>query len=80
MEELYKQFYEAGDLHSPHCCTNDQFGCDTDIGLMECCDNMIFIKRQFETFINGLNLNAWCDLSEQNQKVLDKLLKDTPTP
>lgn len=34
---------EAGDLHSNDCCTRTEYGCDADIGDLDCCDNIRFV-------------------------------------
>lgn len=40
---------EAGDMHNIDCCCNKEGGCDVDVELLDCCDNMRFIKKQVLT-------------------------------
>lgn len=52
LEEQMNSIEEAGDMHNEDCCVHfpeDSRACDVDMGEMDCCENMRFIKRELLT-------------------------------
>ena len=45
IEKLRNEVAEAGDIHSDECCTRSDYGCDVDVEILDCCDNMKFINN-----------------------------------
>ena len=51
LKQRFEEINEAGDLHNVDCCCNDERGCDVDVELLDCCENMQFIKGQLQATI-----------------------------
>lgn len=60
IEEWEEDLSEYGQLHNEDCCVNfeDSRSCSSDIGFVDCCDNMVTISTLIRQHRKAVRLNT----------------------
>lgn len=69
-----EELAEYGLLHSENCCVNTEYGCDVDVGDVECCNSMKaiagFFEEQAEKIIEFLSHDMEFESEEQRKEAV----------
>ena len=74
--KLYESADEYGALHNEDCCVNfeDSRSCDTDVKLLECCENMKMVKaiidESVEKVVEWVSHDMNCKDEEQRKCIV----------
>lgn len=70
-----QELAEYGELHNQDCCVNLEYGCDCDVGDIECCENMRLIAGFFVEEVSKIIDFLSCDMSFENEEQRKEAVK-----